>query len=85
MWATSNLKRLTVDSPGAGLGFVGVLHLNLSSSDGSGDDVLFTSVPYAPSSVTRDGVPASATYDAQMHTLLIHESSGSGHQWVLFF
>jgi dienelactone hydrolase len=85
VWATANLKRLTVDAPGLGLAFAGQLHLNLATSDGIGDDVLFTSVPSAPISVLRDGAPASATYDAAAHTLLVHETSGSGHQWLLQF
>jgi dienelactone hydrolase len=85
LWGTANLERLTVDSTGLGLTFVGVLHLNLSTADGFGDQVLFSSVPYAPLSVTRDGVPASGTYDAQTHTFLVTEATGSGHQWVLAF
>ena len=85
LWATANLKRITVDAPGLGLAFAGKLHLNFATSDGTGDDVLFTSVGAAPLAVTRDGVPAAATYDPQMHTLLVHETSGSGHQWLLQF
>jgi poly(3-hydroxybutyrate) depolymerase len=85
VWQTANLQRLTVDSAGLGLVFVGKLHLNLETSDGTGDDILFTSVPSAPISVTRDGMPASGTYDPQMHTFLVHETSGGGHQWLLQF
>lgn len=85
LWGTANLKRLTVDSGAIGLTFAGPLRLNLSSSDGSGDQVLFLSVPYPPTSVTRDGVAVSGTYDAQMHTFLVDEATGSGHQWVLLF
>ena len=86
LWATANLKRLTVDALGLGLAYLGPLHLNMASSDGTGDDVLFLGVPYAPLSVTRDGVPdSSGTYDAQMHTFLVHETSGTGHLWVLTF
>jgi dienelactone hydrolase len=86
LWATGNLKRLTVDALGLGLAYLGQLHLNMASADGTGDDVLFVGVPYAPLSVTRDGVAdSSGTYDAQMHTFLVHETSGSGHLWVLTF
>jgi hypothetical protein len=84
-WGTANLQRISVDSPALGLAYSGNLRLNMSSADGTGDQVLFLHVPHAPLTVTRNGVPASGTYDALTQTFLVDETSGSGSQWVLGF
>jgi hypothetical protein len=56
IWGTANLQRISVDATAAGLQYSGALKLNLNTSDGSGDQVLFENLPYEPVSVTRDGV-----------------------------
>jgi hypothetical protein len=86
LWATANLKRISVDSGPLGLVYRGLLKLNMSSADGTGDQVLFLHVPSPPISITRNGQPnATAVYNHQAQTLLIDEMSGSGAQWVISF
>ena len=84
-WSTANLHRISFDAQAVGLHYVGHLRLNMSSADGTGDQVVFDSVPYAPLSVTRNGVPANGTYDPLTQTFLVDEVSGSGAQWVIGF
>jgi hypothetical protein len=69
-----------------GLVYSGNLKLNMSSADGTGDQVLFVNVPHAPTAVTRNGVPnATCVYDHVAHTFLVNELSGAGAQWVFTF
>lgn len=82
---TRNLRRIAVDATSIGLAYAGSLRLEHSSLDGSGDQVLWTSVPYAPNAVFRDGQPAAAAYDAIAHTLLVVEPDGGASQWVIVF
>jgi pimeloyl-ACP methyl ester carboxylesterase len=84
-WDTANLKQISVDPTRLGLVYSGNLKLNMSSADGTGDQVLWLHVPRAPINVTRNSQPASATYDPVAKTLLIDEQSGSGAQWVIQF
>ena len=81
--ATRNLQRLSVDSSRAGLSTTVPYSLQLSSSDATGDTVVFEDVAHAPSSVRRDGVPAPSTYDAATHTLTLVETNASTHLWVV--
>jgi pimeloyl-ACP methyl ester carboxylesterase len=83
--ATQNLKRLKITPAGFGLTLTGTVTLNLSTSDATGDRFQFLYVPNAPLSVTRDGVPASGTWDAQAHTYEVSESTGGLHTWVFTF
>jgi hypothetical protein len=85
LWQTANLHRLSVDPARLGLKYTGSLKLNMSSSDGTGDQVLWLHVHVPPSSVTRNGQPAIATYDPVAQTLLIDEPSSAGAQWVIHF
>jgi hypothetical protein len=85
LWATSNLERISVDAAPMGLVYSGTLKLNMSSADGTGDQVLFLHVQSPPSSVTRNNQPANSTYNPQGHSLLIDELSGAGSQWVIHF
>lgn len=86
LWATGNLKRLSVDCAPLGLVYSGALKLNMSTADATGDEVLFLHVPSAPISVTRNGAPsATPVYNAQLQTLLVPEASGAGAQWVFNF
>jgi hypothetical protein len=85
LWQTANLHQIAVDPTRLNLVYSGNLKLNLSSADGTGDQVLWLHVPQAPIAVTRNGQPASATYDPVAKTLLIDERSGSGAQWVIEF
>ena len=82
---TRNLRRIAVDAAEVGLAYVGSLRLALSAADGTGDEVLLTSVPFAPNAVFRDGTPAAAAYDPLTHTLLIDEPDGAASQWVIVF
>lgn len=83
--ATKNLKRLKITPAGFGLVLSGTVTLNLSTGDGTGDEFQFLYVPQAPTSVTRDGVAASGTYDALAHTFRVVETDAALHQWVLTF
>src|SRR5688500_9142191 len=57
--ATRNLKRLTVDSLGAGLTPTQPFSVRFGTADGLADQVVVTAVANAPSSVKRDGVPTT--------------------------
>jgi dienelactone hydrolase len=82
---TRNLRRAATDATTLGLAYAGTLRLDLDPADGSADELLLTSVPYAPNAVFRDGLPASATYDSLADTLLLVEPGpGAGH-WVVVF
>jgi dienelactone hydrolase len=86
LWATANLQRLSVNLAPLGLVYSGNLKLNMTSADGTGDQVLFLGVPHAPTAVTRNGVPnATCVYDHAAHTFLVNELSGSGALWVFTF
>ena len=82
---TTNVKRLKITPAGFGLTLTGAVTLNLATSDGTGDRFQFLYVPNAPLSVTRDGVPANGTWDAQAHTYEVSEATGGLHTWVLNF
>lgn len=84
-FATSNLTRAAIDVTRAGLSYSGALKVNLNTSDGTGDQVLLTNVPYEPLSVTRDGAAASGVWDSQAMTYLIDEPSNTTHMWRLNF
>ena len=80
--ATSNLKRLTVDSLGAGLNLGLPFGVDLSTSDGLGDEIVFTSVLAAPTGVTRDGnTTTSWSYNLAAHELTLSETDGLVHTW----
>jgi hypothetical protein len=86
LWATSNLQRLSVDLIPLGMVYSGNLKLNMTSADGTGDQVLFLNVPHPPTAVTRNGVAnATCVYDHIAKTLLVNELSGSGALWVITF
>jgi dienelactone hydrolase len=84
-WQTANLRSIRVSPNGLGIVYSGTLKLNLSSADGTGDEVIFSHVPAAPTSILRNGVPATAPYDPVAQTLVIDEPSGAGSQWVIHF
>ena len=80
--ATSNLKRLTVDTLAAGLDPSMPLRIDLSTADGLADQVVFTSVPAAPTQVSRDGNATVAwNYNATAQELTLIESDGLPHIW----
>ena len=83
--ATTNLKRIVIESAAAGLKFLRPWTVNLSTADGTGDRVVFRDVPHPPTSVTRDGVPAFASYDGGTNSLEIVETDPAPHTWVLAF
>ena len=80
--ATANLRRLTVDTLGAGLDPALPLSVDLSTADGLPDEVVFTSVPVSPTSVSRDGnASVSWSYNASAQELTLIETDGSAHAW----
>ncbi|MDZ4773364.1 MAG: hypothetical protein SGI72_09560 [Planctomycetota bacterium] len=83
--ATKNLKRLKITPAGFGLVLSGAVTLELSTADASGDRFQFLYVPNAPLSVTRDGVPASGTWNATARTFEVVETNAALHTWVLTF
>lgn len=83
---TANLNRLTVHTgPAAtGLSTAQTLTLTLSTMDGTGDRIVLTGYPQAPSQVLRDGVPnGSWTYVAFTDRLVIPETHGGTHVWTV--
>ena len=82
---TKNLRRLRITPAGFGLTLTGAVTLRLSTADATGDEFQFLYVPNAPIAVTRDGQPATGTYDAQGHTFLVVETDAALHEWVITF
>jgi hypothetical protein len=84
--STRNLAKVSIDALGLGLAYQGSLFVDLSSVDGTGDQVRLLEVPHAPIAVLRNGQPASATYDVSAQSLSIDEAGGSGTQhWTFAF
>ncbi len=83
--STQNLRRLRVNAASLGITLTGPVTLDLSTADGTGDVVQFLYVPAAPTSVTRDGVSASGTFDALTHTFAITETDPAPHHWIVTF
>ncbi len=82
--ATANLKRLTVDTLGAGINPLLQFTVNLATADGLADDIVITSVPSKPISVLRDTLPTSSwNYNATLGELTLLETDGLPHQWVI--
>jgi dienelactone hydrolase len=82
---TRNLRKLRIHAAPLGVALTGPVALDLSTADGTGDVVDFLYVPAAPTSVTRDGVAASASWDPQASVLTITETSAALHHWVVTF
>lgn len=82
---TQNLRRISLDAPGAGLALSGAVTLRLATSDGTGDRVRLLGVTAPPVAVTRDGVAAGGVYDALTASYEITETSSSLHEWVITF
>lgn len=80
---TRNLRSLTVDAAGLGLSTTAPLTVQLATLDATGDEIVLTGYAQAPSSVLRDGQPASSTFDAQLHTLRLTETDGATHVWTI--
>jgi len=81
---SSNLRRLTVDSLGAGLDPASTLDIVLSTADGLPDDVVFTAVPAPPTVVMRDGIPTTSwSYNALAQELTLSETDGLTHSWLI--
>lgn len=80
--ATSNLRRLTIDTLGAGLNPAQPFGVDLSTADGLPDEVVFTSVLASPTGVTRDGsATTSWSYNGAAHELALFETDGLAHIW----
>ncbi|MCY2960866.1 MAG: hypothetical protein NTY35_11925 [Planctomycetota bacterium] len=82
---TANLRRISIDAPGAGLVLSGNVTLRLATADGTGDRARILGVLTPPLAVTRDGVAASGTYDAFSRTYEVVETNAALHTWVLTF
>jgi dienelactone hydrolase len=85
LYNTANLDRVTIDATKAGLQYASALKINLTTSDGTGDQILLTNMTAPPVSVTRDGLAASGTWDPTTNTFLVTETQGNLHQWRLNF
>ena len=85
LYNTANLQRVTLDATSAGLQYATTLKLNLTTTDGTGDEILLTNLTAPPLSVTRDGLPASGTWDSETGTFLVTETQGNLHMWRLNF
>lgn len=82
---TANLRRISIDAPGAGLVLSGPVSLRLATSDGTGDRVRLLGVTSPPIAVTRDGVAAGGVYDALTASYEITETNPAPHDWVITF
>ena len=79
---TSNLRRLTVDTLGAGLDPAAPLDIVLSSADGLADVVVLTNIAALPSAVIRDGIATTNwSYNAFAQELTLVETDGLTHYW----
>ena len=82
--ATANLRRLSVDTLAAGLNPALPLHVDFSTADGLADEVVFTSVLAAPTSVSRDGNATNSwSYNSAAHELTLTEIDGLVHSWSI--
>jgi len=85
IWATSNLRRVTVDAQALGLAYVGTLKWNQNSSDKTDDELVLTNLPYQPALVLRDGLPVAYEYDEQLGTCHLIGPGGGTHMWQVRF
>jgi len=85
VWATNNLRRVTVDAQALGLSYIGTLKWNHLSADGTNDELLLTNLPYPPASVLRDGQAIAFEYDGQLGTCLLNSPGGALHMWQIRF
>lgn len=85
--ATQNLRSLSMDLVSMGApALTGAFTFNLATTDGLGDTIQLTNVPFSPISVTRDGISAPHLHDAATQTLTIVETDGAApHAWVVTF
>jgi hypothetical protein len=81
--ATSNLKRLRLDTSAAGLTATAPLTVHLSTSDLTGDELILEDYTSAPSLVRRDGLVVPILYDALADRLTLPETDSSLHTWVI--
>lgn len=81
--ATENLRRLTLDMPAVGLRDTQPVRVEVATADATGDEVELQGFGHAPSSVTRDGAPATAAYDAPTHTVRLVETDAAPHVWIV--
>lgn len=84
---TVNLRRVRFDARDLDLSYLGDLVIQLSSADGSGDELLLEGIPLSspPLTVQRNGVPAGYTYDPQAGTLSLPVGAGVGGEWRIHF
>jgi hypothetical protein len=82
---TRNLRKTRIDAAAMGVALTGAVTLDLSTGDGTGDIVDFLYAPAAPTSVTRDGVTASGTWDPVASVFTVTETDPALHRWVITF
>jgi hypothetical protein len=83
---TSNLAKIAIAAQPLGLVYQGSLAIDVSSADGTGDQVQLREVSFGPNAAYRNGVPASTTYDPATKTLQFDEPGGAGTaHWVIVF
>jgi hypothetical protein len=82
--ASANLKRLSIDLISAGLSTQTAFRATLATHDGQGDELELVRWPQSPSAVLRDGVATSSwSYDPQTLELVLLESDGGAHVWLV--
>lgn len=81
---TANLRRLTLDTLGAGLDPLQPILVQLATADGLADELVIRDMPAAPSQVIRDGQPtASWSYNSAAQEFTLLESDGLVHNWTI--
>jgi len=80
--STTNLRRIAVDTPAAGLDPSRPLAVELEAADGNPDEVVLRHWPQAPVAVTRDGEPEPGwSYDPTTQELVLTELDPGLHVW----
>lgn len=81
---TANLSRLAVDLLAAGLDVASQLEVDLSTTDGLGDEILLPGYATQPLAVLRDSLPTSSwSWSGATQELLLMETDGGSHAWVI--
>jgi pimeloyl-ACP methyl ester carboxylesterase len=81
---TANLKRITVDPVSIGLSTAQGLQFHLATYDGLADEIKLRNYPGFPSAVTRDTLATGNwTYDPATQELVLLETDGGAHDWLV--
>ncbi|MCC7011157.1 MAG: hypothetical protein IT454_01235 [Planctomycetes bacterium] len=81
---TANLASVAIDLASAGLSASAALSIEVGTADGLPDQVQIQGYSSAPSFVLRDGILSTAwSFDAPNARVLLAESDGALHTWVV--